>query len=207
MLYEVITNIKIKDYPEYNLGASDIDDIQSVLNISSAYKNTLHVGLSEKQVSNRMAALVATTQIVGYVDDPKFQALAGGFYDVCASLNKAVITSYSIHYTKLYDIHGLTVESAEALAEYWHKSIRAELGIGDRDADEIRRLFSQGYQGSRYSFGYPACPNLEDQRQLFALLAPERGGITLTEAFQLVPEQSTSAIIVHHPEARYFNVK
>jgi len=82
-------NIKIKDYPEYNLGASDIDDIQSVLNISSAYKNTLHVGLSEKQVSNRMAALVATTQIVGYVDDPKFQALAGGFYDVCASLNKA----------------------------------------------------------------------------------------------------------------------
>jgi 5-methyltetrahydrofolate--homocysteine methyltransferase len=104
-------------------------------------------------------------------------------------------------------VHGLTVESAEALAEYWHKSVRIELGIAGKDAADIRRLFSQGYQGSRYSFGYPACPNLEDQAQLFTLLRPERIGITLTEEFQLVPEQSTSAIIVHHPEAKYFNVK
>jgi 5-methyltetrahydrofolate--homocysteine methyltransferase len=104
-------------------------------------------------------------------------------------------------------IHGLAVESAEALAEYWHKSVREELGIGGRDAADIRRLFSQGYQGSRYSFGYPACPNLEDQTKLFELLRPERIGITLSEEYQLDPEQSTSALIVHHPEAKYFNVK
>jgi 5-methyltetrahydrofolate--homocysteine methyltransferase len=104
-------------------------------------------------------------------------------------------------------VHGLSVECAEALAEYWHRVIRQELGIADSDATDIKRLFSQGYQGSRYSFGYPACPNLEDQAQLFAMLRPERIGISLTEEYQLVPEQSTSAIIVHHPEARYFNVR
>lgn len=103
--------------------------------------------------------------------------------------------------------HGLSVESAEALAELWHKKIREELGIAGNDAPEIRKLFSQHYQGSRYSFGYPACPNLEDQTKLFQLLQPERIGVTLTEEFQLEPEQSTSAIIVHNPEARYFFVK
>ena len=103
--------------------------------------------------------------------------------------------------------HGFSVESAEALAEYWHKRIRAELGIAGNDAGEIRRLFSQGYQGSRYSFGYPACPNLEDQVKLFALLDGERIGVHLTEEFSLDPEQSTNAIIVHHPEARYFNIR
>ncbi|MCI0706611.1 MAG: methionine synthase [Ignavibacteriae bacterium] len=103
--------------------------------------------------------------------------------------------------------HGLSVESAEAMAELWHKRIREELGIAGNDAKEIRKLFSQGYQGSRYSFGYPACPNLEDQAKLFELLQPERIGVELTDEFQLVPEQSTSAIVAHHPEARYFNVK
>ncbi len=103
--------------------------------------------------------------------------------------------------------HGLSVESAEGLAELWHKKIRVELGISGKDGKEIRKLFNQTYQGSRYSFGYPACPNLEDQAKLFDLLKPERIGVSLTEEFQLDPEQSTSAIIVHHPEARYFNVK
>jgi 5-methyltetrahydrofolate--homocysteine methyltransferase len=102
--------------------------------------------------------------------------------------------------------HGLSVECAEALAELWHKKIREELGIAGKDAPEIRRLFSQGYQGSRYSFGYPACPNLEDQRKLFDLLDAERIGVRLTDEFSLVPEQSTNAIIGHHPEARYFNI-
>jgi len=102
--------------------------------------------------------------------------------------------------------HGLSVEAAEALAEYWHQRIRRELGIHLRDAAEVRKLFSQQYQGSRYSFGYPACPSLEDQGKLFNLLKPERIGVVLSEEFQLMPEQSTSAIIVHHPEARYFNV-
>ncbi len=104
-------------------------------------------------------------------------------------------------------LHGLSVESAEALAEYLHKIVRMELGIHINDAKETKRLFSQGYQGSRYSFGYPACPNLEDQAKLFELLRPARIGVTLTEEFQLVPEQSTTAIVVHHPEAKYFNVK
>ena len=104
-------------------------------------------------------------------------------------------------------LHGLGVESAEALAEYWHKRIREELGIASQDAKEIRLLFSLKYQGCRYSFGYPACPNLEDQAKLFELLQPERIGVSLTEEYQLVPEQSTSAIIVHHPEAKYFNIR
>jgi len=103
--------------------------------------------------------------------------------------------------------HGLSVESAEALAELWHKKIREELGIAGKDAKEIKRLFSQGYQGSRYSFGYPACPNLEDQTKLFELLDGERIGVRLTDEYSLDPEQSTNAIIVHHPEAKYFNVK
>jgi 5-methyltetrahydrofolate--homocysteine methyltransferase len=103
--------------------------------------------------------------------------------------------------------HGLSVESAEALAELWHKKIREELGFSDKDSSEIKRLFSQGYQGSRFSFGYPACPNLEDHKKLFDLLKPERIGVTMTDEFMLNPEQTTDAIIVHHPEARYFNIK
>ena len=102
--------------------------------------------------------------------------------------------------------HGLSVECAEALAEYWHKHIRRELGIDGKDARDIRRLFSQGYQGSRFSFGYPACPNLEDQKKLFELLDGERIGVRLTDEYSLDPEQSTNAIIVHHPEARYFTI-
>lgn len=103
--------------------------------------------------------------------------------------------------------HGLSVESAEALAEMWHKRIREELGIADQDAPEMTKLFKQGYQGSRYSFGYPACPNLEDQTKLFELIKPERIDVSLTDEFMLDPEQSTSAIILHHPEAKYFNVE
>jgi len=103
--------------------------------------------------------------------------------------------------------HGLSVESAEALAELWHKRIREELGIAGQDAPELTKLFHQGYQGSRYSFGYPACPNISDQTKLFELLQPERIGVELTDEFMLDPEQSTSAIIVHHPEAKYFNIE
>jgi len=103
--------------------------------------------------------------------------------------------------------HGLSVESAEALAEYWHKHIRQELGIADDDEKDLNKLFRQGYQGSRFSFGYPACPNLEDQAKLFELLDPSRIDVELSEEFQLEPEQSTSAIIIHHPEARYFSIE
>ncbi|NUM81880.1 methionine synthase, partial [bacterium] len=113
----------------------------------------------------------------------------------------------SNNYSDYLYFHGLSVETAEALAEYWHRHMRAEMGIQNNDAQDVKKIFQQSYRGSRYSFGYPACPNLEDQTKLFQLLQPERIGVSLTEEFHLVPEQSTSAIVVHHPEAKYFNVK
>jgi 5-methyltetrahydrofolate--homocysteine methyltransferase len=113
----------------------------------------------------------------------------------------------SDNYTDYLLFHGLSVESAEALAEMWHKRIRRELGFADKDATELAKLFHQGYQGSRYSFGYPACPNLEDQAKMFELIPASEIGVTLSEEFQLEPEQSTSAIIIHHPDAKYFNIE
>ncbi len=110
-------------------------------------------------------------------------------------------------YREYLELHGVTVEMAEALAEYWHKRIREELGIAGDDAATMEALFDQGYRGSRYSFGYPACPDLEEQTKIFELLRPERIGVELSEEYQLHPEQSTSAIIVHHPEAKYFNAR
>jgi 5-methyltetrahydrofolate--homocysteine methyltransferase len=110
-------------------------------------------------------------------------------------------------YTKYLYLHGLSVETAEALAELHHKTMREELGIAGDDAPAIRDLFHQKYRGSRYSFGYPACPNLEDQTKLFVLLKPEENvGVRLTSGFLLEPEQSTSALVVHHPGAKYFVV-
>jgi 5-methyltetrahydrofolate--homocysteine methyltransferase len=111
------------------------------------------------------------------------------------------------NYTDYLYFHGLSVETAEALAELWHQCIRHELGIAGSDAGELTKLFRQQYQGSRFSFGYPACPSLEDQQKIFTLLDPGRIDVVLTEEFQLEPEQSTSAIIVHHPEAKYFSIE
>ncbi len=110
-------------------------------------------------------------------------------------------------YAEYLYLHGFSVEATEALAEYWHKKIREELHIADQDASTPEQIVKMKYQGARYSFGYPACPNLEDQEKIFKLLRPERIGVKLTENFMLDPEQSTSAIVVHHPEARYFNVE
>jgi 5-methyltetrahydrofolate--homocysteine methyltransferase len=110
-------------------------------------------------------------------------------------------------YTRYLYLHGLSVETAEALAEFHHRKMREELGIATEDSPHIRDLFHQKYRGSRYSFGYPACPNLEDQTKLFVLLKPEENvGVRLTSGFLLEPEQSTSAIVVHHPGAKYFVV-
>src|SRR5262245_27795892 len=110
-------------------------------------------------------------------------------------------------FTRYLYLHGLSVETAEALAELFHKNMREELGIAGDDAQRVSDLFHQKYRGSRYSFGYPACPNLEDQAKLFALLKPEENiGVRLTSGFHMEPEQSTSAIIVHHPQAKYFVV-
>ena len=108
-------------------------------------------------------------------------------------------------YREYLELHGLSVQLTEALAERWHARIRDELALSGEDASDLAALLDQGYRGSRYSFGYPACPNLEQQLQLCELLEPGRIGVELSEEFQLHPEQSTSAIIVHHPEAKYFN--
>ncbi len=109
-------------------------------------------------------------------------------------------------YREYLYLHGLAVEAAEALAEFVHRRIRIELDIAEKDAPDIRGILRGGYRGRRYSFGYPACPNLEDQAPLLEILGSSRIGVGLTEACMLEPEQSTTAIVVHHPQARYFSV-
>jgi 5-methyltetrahydrofolate--homocysteine methyltransferase len=103
-------------------------------------------------------------------------------------------------------LHGLSVEMAEAMAEYTHKRIRAELGFAGEDNREIEKMLQQEYRGSRYSFGYPACPRLEDQEKILKLLDAGRIGVELSDEYQLHPEQSTSAIVVLNPNAKYFSV-
>ncbi|WP_426403193.1 methionine synthase [Streptomyces sp. R-07] len=108
-------------------------------------------------------------------------------------------------YRDYLELHGLSVQLAEALAEYWHARVRAEWGIAGADPVSMAGVFRTEYQGCRYSLGYPACPDLEDRAKIAALLRPERIGVHLSEEFQLHPEQSTDAIVLHHPEASYFN--
>ena len=110
-------------------------------------------------------------------------------------------------YRDYLELHGLSVQLTEALAEYWHARVRSELGFSGEDSDDMNEVFRQGYRGSRYSFGYPACPDLEDRATLVRLLRPERIGVKLSEELQLHPEQSTDALVVHHPEAKYFNAR
>jgi 5-methyltetrahydrofolate--homocysteine methyltransferase len=109
------------------------------------------------------------------------------------------------NYREYLELHGLSVQLTESLAEHWHARMREELSVKSDDSSDLQGILDQGYRGSRYSFGYPACPDLEQQVQLCELLDPGRIGVELSEEFQLHPEQSTSAIIVHHPEAKYFN--
>jgi 5-methyltetrahydrofolate--homocysteine methyltransferase len=110
-------------------------------------------------------------------------------------------------YRDYLELHGLSVQLTEALAEYWHARVRKELGVHHEDSDDLDKIFRQGYRGSRYSFGYPACPDLEDRKTIVRLLRPERIGVTLSEELQLHPEQSTDALVAHHPEAKYFNAR
>ena len=123
-----------------------------------------------------------------------------------SEISKAAAELFAANnYREYLELHGLSVQLTEALAEHWHARVREEFKVRGDDAADLQGILDQGYRGSRYSFGYPACPNLEDQIQLCELLEPGRIGVELSEEFQLHPEQSTSAIIVHHPEAKYFN--
>ncbi|MDF4249536.1 methionine synthase [Streptomyces sp. WMMB303] len=110
-------------------------------------------------------------------------------------------------YRDYLELHGLSVQLAEALAEYWHARVRSELGFSGEDPDQMQGMFDLKYRGARFSLGYGACPNLEDRAKIAELLRPERIGVELSEEFQLHPEQSTDAIVLHHPEAKYFNAR
>ncbi|MFJ5710606.1 vitamin B12 dependent-methionine synthase activation domain-containing protein, partial [Streptomyces sp. NPDC093105] len=110
-------------------------------------------------------------------------------------------------YRDYLELHGLSVQLAEALAEYWHARVRAELGFGGEDPASVQDMFDLKYRGARFSLGYGACPDLEDRAKIAELLRPERIGVHLSEEFQLHPEQSTDAIVLHHPEAKYFNAR
>jgi 5-methyltetrahydrofolate--homocysteine methyltransferase len=109
-------------------------------------------------------------------------------------------------YREYLELHGLSVQLTEALAEYWHTRIRRELGIDGSDPDNLDGFFRVDYRGARYSFGYPACPDLADRAKVVRLLEPSRIGVELSEEMQLHPEQSTDAIVLHHREAKYFSV-
>ena len=139
-------------------------------------------------------------------DSGKTDVVAFHVVTMGASVSKAAAELFEANkYREYLELHGLSVQLTEALAEHWHARVREELSVKDEDSDELQGILDQGYRGSRYSFGYPACPDLEQQVQLCSLLEPERVGVELSEEFQLHPEQSTSAIVVHHPEAKYFN--
>ncbi|WP_037914365.1 methionine synthase [Actinacidiphila yeochonensis] len=110
-------------------------------------------------------------------------------------------------YRDYLELHGLSVQLAEALAEYWHARVRGELGFSGEDPSDVEDMFQLKYRGARFSLGYGACPDLEDRAKIADLLEPERIGVKLSEEFQLHPEQSTDAIVIHHPEAKYFNAR
>ena len=133
-------------------------------------------------------------------------ALAAAGVRVPAPLGRGETRKDAFLVLEYLELHGLSVQLTEALAEYWHARIRRELGIADADPEDLDGFFKVGYRGARYSFGYPACPDLADRAKVVRLLEPSRIGVELSEEMQLHPEQSTDAIVVHHPEAKYFSV-
>ncbi|WP_084392830.1 methionine synthase [Nocardiopsis listeri] len=138
----------------------------------------------------------------GELDVVSFQVVTVG-----SAISRATAELFQKNaYRDYLELHGLSVQLTEALAEYWHTRVRAELGFAGEDPAELDAFFKLGYRGARFSLGYGACPDLEDRAKITKLLAPERVGVTLSEEYQLVPEQATDAIVIHHPEATYFNV-
>ena len=137
----------------------------------------------------------------GEIDVVSFQIVTMG-----QSISDAINQLFNQNlYREYLELHGLSVQLTEALTEMWHARTREELGFSAEDKENLNEILDQGYRGSRYSFGYPACPDLSQQTQLMSLLEPEKIGVTLSEEFQLHPEQSTTSIVLHHPEAKYFN--
>jgi 5-methyltetrahydrofolate--homocysteine methyltransferase len=137
----------------------------------------------------------------GEIDVVSFQIVTMG-----QSVSDAITDLFSKNlYREYLELHGLSVQLTEALTEMWHARTRLELGFADEDNPDFNEILNQGYRGSRYSFGYPACPDLAQQVALMELLEPEKIGVEISEEFQLHPEQSTSSIVLHHPEAKYFN--
>ena len=138
----------------------------------------------------------------GKIDVVPFQLVTMG-----NRVSEATAELYSKNeYREYLELHGLSVQLTEALAEYWHARVREELGFKSEDAKQVEAFFDLKYRGARYSFGYPACPNLEDRIKLVELLQPQSIGVSLSEELQLHPEQSTDAMVLHHPEAKYFSV-
>ncbi len=137
----------------------------------------------------------------GDIDVVSFQIITMG-----QSISDAISSLFNQNlYREYLELHGLSVQLTEALTEMWHARTRNELGFSAEDNSDLKEIFNQGYRGSRYSFGYPACPDLSQQIQLMQLLEPEKIGVSLSEEHQLHPEQSTTSIVLHHPEAKYFN--
>jgi 5-methyltetrahydrofolate--homocysteine methyltransferase len=137
----------------------------------------------------------------GEVDVVSFQIVTMG-----ESVSKAINKLFAQNlYREYLELHGLSVQLTEALTEMWHARNRLELGYANEDNPDFDEILNQGYRGSRYSFGYPACPDLSQQIELMQLLEPDKIGVSISEEFQLHPEQSTSSIVLHHPEAKYFN--
>jgi 5-methyltetrahydrofolate--homocysteine methyltransferase len=146
---------------------------------------------------------------------PRAWAVETGRFDVLPVQLVTVGDSVSVHTARLFEanryreymeLHGLSVQLTEALAELWHARVRSELGFADEDPSDVEGMFKLDYRGARFSLGYPACPDMEDRRKVVELLRPERVGVTLSEELQLHPEQSTDAFVFHHPEAKYFSV-
>ena len=137
----------------------------------------------------------------GEVDVVSFQIVTMG-ESVSEAINKLFAQNL---YREYLELHGLSVQLTEALTEMWHARNRLELGYANEDNPDFDEILNQGYRGSRYSFGYPACPDLSQQIELMQLLEPDKIGVSISEEFQLHPEQSTSSIVLHHPEAKYFN--
>ena len=139
-------------------------------------------------------------------DSSELDVVSFQFVTMGQSISDAISKLFNANlYREYLELHGLSVQLTESLTEHWHARTREELGINALDSRDLKGIFDQGYQGSRYSFGYPACPDLEQQLQICELLDPDRIGVSLSEEFQLHPEQSTSSIVLHHPEAKYFN--